>query len=148
MTWKPDWELNRTHVHERHAHERHASNPPKIPGFRRKSPCEIRRDKLRKEKYLQEKKNKNQNCGNKGQTQTVSTTVQCDLDKRGVTTRSMANKMEDIERPRDAQSESACLLQSPETVHSDGQSAMSYDSPKPSIGSPVHQKSQWHVMLH
>ena len=56
LTWKPDMDINRPHVHEGHAHGKQAPNSTKMPGFRRKTPCELRRDRIRKENIWQIRK--------------------------------------------------------------------------------------------
>ncbi len=142
LTWRPDMDINRTHVHEGHAHGNQIQNLGKIPGFRRKSPCEIRRDKLRKEQYLLKKRNSKENgTKNKKNAKTVSTSIQCNMGK-GVITRSMA-RQDNVEKPRyDEQfnTSSASLLCSPETVScglSDGSPGSVMTPPVPI--SPVHQ---------
>ena len=115
-----------------------------MPGFRRKSPCEMRRDRVRKEQFLTKKKNERES--NNVKKVTVNSLVQCNMDvATGVTTRSMV-KRDDVERPRDmdVQSESDSILFSPETVSCSIKSPLSEGSPGLVVSPPMPKPPVYH----
>lgn len=123
-----------------------------IPGYRKKSPSELKRDQERKLRFKQNCDSKRRHSG-KGESKTADAETQCspiddqiqdtscdtdlnvnseptDNGKNGVTTRSMAqlDSVAEIETPRDSSMMSVSLMMSPESVRNESHSDVS-DNP-------------------
>lgn len=121
-----------------------------IPGYRKKTPSELRRDQERKRKFQQKYVCKRNKCGQDEPIHADAMT-QCspivdnnslvvlkktDDLKCKVTTRSMVkqNTTDDVETPRDSSLLSDSPLMSPASVHSDSHSTLS-DTEPPNMSS-------------